>query len=341
MKAAIVGITGYTGVELMRLIEQHPYLEIGTLHRSGNKDSDLTEEFPHFLPLNAKIQAFDAKNIMAHNDLVFFATPSGVSKDLVEPFIENSFPVIDLSGDLRLKNGESYRKWYNKEPANPDILMQANYSLPEFQTNKSMLIANPGCYATATNLLLAPLVKAQIIQTDSIIVDAKSGLSGAGKGLSQSSHFVNVYNNMSMYKVNQHQHIPEIIQFLQQFDNQLKSIQFTTSLIPVSRGIFVSAYVKLKEKVVLEHIKTAYNSCYADKYFVRINHHQKLPDLHQVIGSNFCDIGYIYNECTGILTLVAVIDNLIKGASGQAIQNFNIWAGLDEACGLKQLPNFI
>lgn len=157
MKAAIVGITGYTGVELMRLIEQHPYLEIGTLHRSGNKESDLTEEFPHFLPLNAKIQAFDAKNIMAQNDLVFFATPSGVSKDLVEPFIENSFPVIDLSGDLRLKNGESYRKWYKKEPANPNILMQANYSLPEFQTSKSMLIANPGCYATATNLLLAPL----------------------------------------------------------------------------------------------------------------------------------------------------------------------------------------
>lgn len=340
MKAAIVGVTGYTGIELIRLIQQHPYLTLGSMHRSENEEAALSEIYPHLSGLDVLIEAFDAKKIMEKNDIVFFATPAGITKDLVAPFVENNFPVIDLSGDLRLRKQELYEVWYQRPAAEKQILDQAIYALPEFVDKKGNLLSNPGCYATATNLLLAPLVKNQVIDLESIIIDAKSGLSGAGKKLTQSSHYVNVAENMSMYKLNKHQHIPEIIQFLQQWAPNLQHLHFTTSLIPVKRGIFISAYLRLAANQSMEEVKQAYQQAYQDQPFVRMQPINQLPQLQQVIGSNYCDIGFAYNEATKILTVVAVIDNLIKGASGQAIQNFNIWAGLPQTTGLMQLPIF-
>ncbi|MCD5001075.1 N-acetyl-gamma-glutamyl-phosphate reductase [Enterococcus saccharolyticus] len=340
MKAAIVGVTGYTGIELVRLIHQHPVLTLGTLHSHSLHKNSISEIYPHLQQLyKQEVEAYDAEKIMACNDLVFFATPSGISKDLVADFVQNDFPVIDLSGDLRLKNLDSYRKWYQKEPTTQEMIEQAVYAFPEFTIEKSNLLANPGCYATAAILALVPLVQAELIELDTIILDGKSGLSGAGKQLSDTSHYVTVDENMSMYKLNQHQHIPEIIQFLQQFDQKLTTLQFTTSLIPVKRGIFMTLYAKVKSGITFGQILQAYQQAYENKPFVRLQD-DSLPELRQVIGTNFCDIGFGFNEDNRVLTVVSVIDNLVKGAAGQAIQNFNKWAELDETSGLMHVPLF-
>ena len=195
------------------------------------------------------------------------------------------------------------------------------------------------CYATATELALLPLVKEKLIDVNSIIVDAKSGLTGAGKVLSESSHFVNVHDNYVTYKLNRHQHIPEIVQELKRFDNNLEHIQFSTSLLPVNRGIMATCYVTLKKPLSNEAVSKIYQDLYADKPFVRLQ--QDLPELHNVIGSNFCDIGFAYNPVTNVLTVISVIDNLVKGAAGQAVQNLNLMMGWDETEGFPMTPSYL
>lgn len=200
-------------------------------------------------------------------------------------------------------------------------------------------ISNPGCYATATELALIPLLKAGVVEEDSIIVDAKSGLTGAGKALSESSHFVNVHDNYVTYKLNRHQHIPEIVQELKLFDEKVSHIQFSTSLLPVNRGIMLTVYVKLKKPLTAVNLFAIYEDSYKDTPFVRVQ--DDLPELHNVIGSNFTDIGFLYNKVTNVLTIVSVIDNLIKGAAGQAVQNLNLMNGWDETEGLMISPNYL
>ncbi|MFQ7525427.1 MAG: N-acetyl-gamma-glutamyl-phosphate reductase, partial [Streptococcus salivarius] len=200
-------------------------------------------------------------------------------------------------------------------------------------------IANPGCYATATELALIPLVAVSLIETESVIVDAKSGLTGAGKALSESSHFVNVHDNYVTYKLNHHQHIPEIVQTLQVFNPEMPEIQFSTSLLPVNRGIMATVYCKLKKDVTVADVASAFTKAYDDKPFVRVQ--DNLPELHNVIGSNFTDIGFVYNEKTNVLTVISVIDNLIKGAAGQAVQNLNLMQGWDETEGLLLTPSYL
>ena len=214
------------------------------------------------------------------------------------------------------------------------------YALAELTDVKGKkFIANPGCYATATELALLPLVKEKLIDVNSIIVDAKSGLTGAGKVLSESSHFVNVHDNYVTYKLNRHQHIPEIVQELKRFDNNLEHIQFSTSLLPVNRGIMATCYVTLKQTLNNEAVSKIYQDLYADKPFVRLQ--QDLPELHNVIGSNFCDIGFAYNPVTNVLTVISVIDNLVKGAAGQAVQNLNLMMGWDETEGFPMTPSYL
>lgn len=339
MKAAIVGITGYTGMELLRLIHQHPYLEGGTLYSQSLNKKTFEQQFPHLRQFKSlKIEPFDAEQLMKDNDLVFFATPAGVSQKLAAPLVENNFPVIDLSGDFRLQEPKVYEKWYHKEAAALSLLKNFHYALPEWSPPAGNFISNPGCYATTAILALVPLVKDSLVDLSSIVIDAKSGLTGAGKKLTDASHFVNVAENMSMYKLNCHQHIPEIIQFIRQYEPNFNSLQFTTSLIPVKRGIFLSLYAKVAPEVTAKQIYDSYCKAYQDKPFVRIQ--KSLPQLQQVTASNFCDIGMGYNPATHMITVVSVLDNLVKGAAGQALQNFNLWADLDETCGLQQLPIF-
>ena len=324
MKVSIVGITGYSGLELVKLLNNHK----------------LSELYPYLVGVcDLVIEAFNAQEIMAKSDLVFFATPSGVASQLAQPFVEADFPVIDLSGDHRLP-ADSYEKWYKKTPASDDVLNKFTYALAEFtDVQGKKFISNPGCYATATELALIPLLKAGVAEEDSIIVDAKSGLTGAGKALSESSHFVNVHDNYVTYKLNRHQHIPEIVQELQLFSKKLHQIQFSTSLLPVNRGIMATSYVKLKKTLSEAELYAIYKDAYKDKPFVRIQ--DDLPELHNVIGSNFTDIGFLYNDVTNVLTVVSVIDNLIKGAAGQAVQNLNLMNGWNETEGLLISPNYL
>lgn len=259
-----------------------------------------------------------------------------MSQNLALAFIDADFPVIDLSGDFRLNKVETYEKWYKNTNVKNEYLLKSEYHLADIGKASGNYIANPGCYATATLLALYPSVKNEMIDLNSIIVDAKSGLSGAGKTLSESSHFVNVADNMSMYKVNAHQHIPEIAQQLKIWNPNFQALQFSTSLIPVIRGIFVSTYAKVVSNFDIDQIRRAYVEAFLDKPFVRIR--RQMPQLSDVIGTNFCDIGLAYNPVTNVLSIVSVIDNLMKGAAGQAVQNFNQLFGYDESLGLNFLP---
>ncbi|ARE28857.1 N-acetyl-gamma-glutamyl-phosphate reductase [Lactococcus cremoris] len=336
-KIAIVGITGYSGLELLRIFYGHPEVEVAKVCATSHYGEKLSELFPQLENLtDLTVSEFNDEKIMAECDAVFFATSSGVSQNLALAFIDADFPVIDLSGDFRLNKAETYEKWYKNTNVKNEYLLKSEYHLADIGKASGNYIANPGCYATATLLALYPSVKNEMIDLNSIIVDAKSGLSGAGKTLSESSHFVNVADNMSMYKVNAHQHIPEIAQQLKIWNPNFQALQFSTSLIPVSRGIFVSTYAKVISNFDIDQIRRAYVQAFLDKPFVRIR--RQMPQLSDVIGTNFCDIGLAYNPVTNVLSIVSVIDNLMKGAAGQAVQNFNQLFGYDESLGLNFLP---
>ena len=336
MKISIVGITGYSGLELVKILNNHKKAELVSIHATKEVGRRLSEVYPYLIGVcDLEIEAFNAQKIMEKADLVFFATPSGVASSLAEEFVQAGFPIIDLSGDHRLP-----ASIYKKSPAKEMILNKFTYALSEYTDVKDKkFIANPGCYATATELALIPLVATGLIETDSVIVDAKSGLTGAGKALSESSHFVNVHDNYVTYKLNHHQHIPEIVQTLQVFNPEMPEIQFSTSLLPVNRGIMATVYCKLKKDVTVADVASAFTKAYSDKPFVRVQ--DSLPELHNVIGSNFTDIGFAYNEKTNVLTVISVIDNLIKGAAGQAVQNLNLMQGWDETEGLLLTPSYL
>ena len=271
MKVSIVGITGYSGLELVKILNNHKKVELVSIHATKEVGRRLSDVYPYLAGVcDLKIEDFNAQEIIEKADLVFFATPSGVASSLAEEFVQADFPIIDLSGDHRLP-ADVYQEWYKKSPAKKMILNKFTYALSEYTDVKGKkFIANPGCYATATELALIPLVAAGLIETDSIIVDAKSGLTGAGKALSESSHFVNVHDNYMTYKLNHHQHIPEIVQTLQAFDADMPEIQFSTSLLPVNRGIMATVYCKLKKDVAVSDIASAFAKAYDDKPFVRV-----------------------------------------------------------------------
>ncbi|WP_373756482.1 N-acetyl-gamma-glutamyl-phosphate reductase [Streptococcus ferus] len=340
MRVSIVGVTGYSGLELIKILKRHPNAEVVSIHATKDIGKRLSDIYTYLKGIcDLTIEAFDSQVIMSKADLVFFATPSGIAKDLSADFVKMGFPVIDLSGDHRLP-ADLYEKWYQQSPASQSVLDQFVYGLSEFASLKGKtFVANPGCYATATELALIPLLQAGAVDRDSIIVDAKSGLTGAGKKLAESSHFVNVHDNYVTYKLNQHQHIPEIMQELKKADPHLDHIQFSTSLLPVNRGIVATLYCKLKATLSESDIRAIYEKSYADKPFIRLQ--DELPNLHQVIGSNITDIGFVYNERTQVLTVVTVIDNLVKGAAGQAVQNMNLMFGFQETAGLNLVPAYV
>ncbi len=340
MKVSIVGVTGYSGLELVRILVNHPFVDLVSVYASKEIGQKLSHIYPHLMDICPfELQAFDAEKIMSESDMVFFATPSGIAKDFSALFVANQFPLIDLSGDHRLP-ASTYEKWYHKTPADEETIAEFIYGLAEFSDLKNKkFIANPGCYATAVELALIPLLMAKKIDPDAIIIDAKSGLSGAGKVPTVSSHFVHVHDNYITYKLNHHQHIPEIVQTLRLYDDRVEQIQFSTSLLPLSRGIVATLYLTLAEETSEDQLFDLYQTVYADKPFVRVR--RQLPDLHHVVGSNYTDIGFVYNPVTKVLTVVAVLDNLIKGAAGQAVQNMNQMFGFEETTGLLTVPAFI
>ena len=249
--------------------------------------------------------------------------------------------VIDLSGDYRIANQEVYKKWYGIEAADEALLHSRVYGLTEWaDVSEASLIANPGCYPTAVLLGLAPLVKENIIDEKSIVIDAKTGVSGAGKGISQATHFSETNDNLKVYKVNEHQHTPEVEQTLNGWNNKVGAVTFTTHLVPMTRGIMATAYATAASKHTVKQLIDLYRTAYEKDYFVRIREEGNFPATKEVSGSNFCDIGITYDERTNRITVVSVIDNLVKGASGQAVQNMNKVFGFDERTGLDFMPNF-
>lgn len=336
MKIALVGISGYGGMVLYQMLQHHSHVsQIDLYGHSQTKPEPLSQVVPLLIgDTTHQVLPYNADQIMADDDLVFFATSAGVTAKLAQPFIEHDFPVIDLSGDYRLKRADTYEKWYHKPAPATEALQAAHYGLAEFNDAQDHhYIANPGCYATATLLGLAPLIQQHLVDVDSIIVDAKSGTSGAGKTPSAMAHFTQVNDNLQLYKVSEHKHIPEIVQQLQQWDTSVQAIQFSTTLLPITRGILATIYVKALPTTTPAMVKEAFETTYAQHPFVRYTGEQ-LPTIKQVVGTNFCDLGVLYNETTHTVMVASVIDNLVKGAGGQAIQNFNQLYQFDEADGL-------
>ncbi|MBZ3776148.1 N-acetyl-gamma-glutamyl-phosphate reductase [Lentilactobacillus otakiensis] len=336
MQVALVGITGYAGMVLYQLLRQHPEVDdINLYDHKLTENEKLSKMVPAFYADSTEVQPYTPDAIMADNQMVFFATSAGVTSQLSRPYIAAGFPVIDLSGDLRLNDEDEYQRWYHKPSASRQAMTQAHYGLADFESAAGKkYVANPGCYATATLLGLAPLIQHDLIDLDTIIVDAKSGTSGAGKNPAQSTHFTQANDNLQIYKPNQHQHIPEIMLELQSWNHNVKAIQFMTTLIPITRGIMSTIYAKVKPGVDGDQINQAYEETYSDKSFVNYMG-EHLPDIKQVVGTNNCNIGVVYNPVTNTVMADSVIDNLLKGAAGQAVQNFNQMFNYKETSGLE------
>ncbi|MDC2863542.1 N-acetyl-gamma-glutamyl-phosphate reductase [Bacillus sp. BP-3] len=342
MKAAIIGATGYGGLELLRLLTHHQSFTVTSLHSFSQIGEVMTTPYPHLSTfVSHTLAEVDVEGIAKEADLVFLATPAGVSANLTPSLLEAGVRVIDLSGDFRIRKPAIYEEWYKKTAAKEEILQQAVYGLTEWKKSEiatANLIANPGCYATGALLAAAPLVKNGIIAVDSLIIDAKSGVSGAGKTPTNMTHFPEIHDNLFIYKVNEHQHIPEIEQILQEWDENMKPITFSTHLIPITRGIMVTLYAKAKQEITDAVLQQVYEESYCHSPFVRIREKGVFPSPKEVRGSNFCDIGTAYDKRTGRITIVAVIDNVMKGAAGQAVQNANILAGVEETENLHFMP---
>ena len=339
IKVGIVGATGYTGSELVRLLKYHPDVSIEIItskSHSGKRFSEIHPQFKGF----ADMKLEDVSKIDDYNlDLVFLALPHTVSMNFVKEKGLDKYKIIDLSGDFRIRSVETYETWYDTKHCCPKIVKEAAYGLPELfrtEVRRSQLVANPGCYPTSAILPLAPLFKNEAIKPNEIIVDSKSGVTGAGAKAKQSTHFPDVFGNFKAYGIHSHRHTPEIESILEQYSKSRAQTFFTPHLLPIDRGILTTTYSKPAKEMDNEILHAYFDTFYRKEYFVRLV--DEPPSVKNVRGSNFCDIFYSYDERTDTIITVSVIDNLVKGAAGQAIQNMNIMFNLIEKTGLKSLP---
>ncbi len=342
IRAAVIGSTGYGGVELIRFLLHHPHVEITSVVSSSQAGKPIHEVFPHLTELLPLIlDDVDIPLLQSKADVVFLATPAGVSAELAPDLLEAGLQVIDLSGDFRIQSPEVYEKWYKLKAPAEEFLKKAVYGLSEIYAEKvkgAEFISNPGCYPTAALLGLIPAVKQGWIDPSTIIIDAKSGVSGAGRKASLGVHFSETNENFKAYKVNEHQHIPEIEQELSRAAGKEVTTTFTTHLVPMTRGIMCSMYASLAESKTTADFIDLYRQFYEGRPFVRVREEGVWPATKEVWGSNYCDISFAVDERTGRLTIFSVIDNVVKGAAGQALQNLNIMMGWDEAEGLRFSP---
>jgi N-acetyl-gamma-glutamyl-phosphate reductase len=342
LRVAIVGSTGYGGVELIRLLLQHPYVHITSVISSSSAGEPIAAGYPHLSEIMTDtLDGVDAELIREKADLVFTATPSGVSAGLAPKLLDAGLKVIDLSGDFRLKSGALYEQWYKHKSADEAYLNRAVYGLSEVfgdEVKGADFISNPGCYTTTSLLGLIPALAEGWIDHRTIIIDGKSGVSGAGRGLSLGTHFSEINENFVAYKVNKHQHIPELEQVLSRVAGEPVTVTFTTQMAPMTRGIMATAYASLTGERSEEEFISLYRKYYEGRKFVRIRDKGKWPATKEVWGSNYCDIGFAVDARTNRLTVISVTDNVVKGAAGQAIQNLNLMMGWDETTGLMLAP---
>jgi len=338
-KVAIVGATGFTGSELLRFLPSHPNIEIIAVTSESYK-GQLTSDVHPFLSAHIDFPLVSANKIPGLKpDIVFLALPHGVSMDYVEKWHKEPFKIIDLSGDFRLDKASTYEEWYKKSHHFVEGFKDSAYGLPELhreRISRSNLIANPGCYPTVSILSLLPLLAHNNFdQASDIIIDAKSGVTGAGAKAKELNHYSNVNENFRAYGIKTHRHSIEIQQQLSEVADRTLSIQFTPHLLPVDRGILATCYIKNPKKITDVKLKSMYSEFYNNEPFVRLR--EQIPAIKDVRGTNFCDIHVTSDDRTGNIIAVGVIDNLIKGAAGQAIQNMNLVLGLEETAGLQHV----
>lgn len=335
MKIGILGATGYTGQELVRLLKQHPEAELVYLGTSSSAGQAYTEIYPHLygqLPLVLE----DEKEV-PDLDVLFCALPHGLTAARTQEFLDRKIKVIDLGADFRLRQAQIYTDWYQLTHPAPHLIEQAVYGLPELkreQIKGKSLVANPGCYPTAALLALVPLLRAKLLRPQSIIVDAKSGVSGAGRGANLGTHFSEVNENIKAYGVGQHRHTPEIEQELSQAAGTEVKINFTPHLVPMIRGILATIYAEVQPGAEETDLRACWQQSYEGEQFVHLLAPGIWPQTKFAAGSNHAFLQLTLDQRTGRAVLVAAIDNLIKGASGQAVQNMNILFGLPEEMGL-------
>ncbi|MDA3939532.1 MAG: N-acetyl-gamma-glutamyl-phosphate reductase [Spirochaetia bacterium] len=345
INAGIIGATGYAGQELIRLLYTHPDVNIVYLSSHSYAGKKLSEVYPNFTGLlDMELVSMDAKKMADDCDVIFFALPHGLTADQISEDILNKVKIIDLGADFRLKDKEVYENWYKVEHSRPHFLEESVYGLCELnreKIKKARLVANPGCYTTCSITSLAPLVTGNLIDLSSIIIDAKSGISGAGRSINLPTHFTESNESFKAYGVGTHRHTPEIEQELSRIAGKNIVLSFTPHLIPMNRGILITAYASLSEKTNSEKLLKIYNDFYKNEKFIRMFPAENLPETRFVRNSNFVDIGLKIDPRTNRVIVVGAIDNLIKGAAGQAVQNMNIMFGISEDSGLDIVPTVI
>ncbi|MBF0228748.1 MAG: N-acetyl-gamma-glutamyl-phosphate reductase [Desulfamplus sp.] len=380
VRVAIAGATGYTGAELVKLIVGHPYCELVAVTSRSYAGESLENIFPSLRNIvNIKCEEMKPENLFGKVDCIFLALPHKISMQYAPIFLENNIKVIDLSADFRFKNLATYQETYQKH-SSPELLKQAVYGLSEIYKDEiagTDLIGNPGCYPTSFLLPAIPLIREGVIKKDGIISDSKSGVSGAGRSLSLTSHYCEVTESFKPYKIGNHRHVPEMEEILSyharlsnrsdcsssvdeavcsRLSNNVQEkikITFVPHLLPMSRGMLTTIYAEISDEFkkscrcngkdisIHENILKIFERYYKNKFFVRVLPKGKFPDTAHVRGTNFCDIGFWVDDKSSRVIIVSAIDNILKGASGQAVQNMNIMFGIDEKAGLQLIPGAI
>lgn len=344
IKAGIIGATGYAGAELVRILMNHRDVEIVWYGSRSYVDQNYADIYRNmFRIVDAKCMDDHMEQLAEEADVIFTATPQGFCASVMTEEILKKTKTIDLSADYRIKDVKTYEKWYGIVHQSPQFIEEAVYGLCEINredVKKARLVANPGCYTTCSILSLYPLVKEKLIDPNTIIVDAKSGTSGAGRGAKIPNLFCEVNESIKAYGVTTHRHTPEIEEQLGYAYGSPIMINFTPHLVPMNRGILVTAYASLKEKVDYDTVRAAYDKYYANERFVRVLDKDVCPETRWVEGSNYVDVNFKIDERTGRIIAMGALDNLVKGAAGQAVQNMNIMFGLPEEEGLLMAPVF-
>lgn len=338
INVSVMGATGYAGIELVRLLAAHPNVNLCEVISHSYVGQKLSDVYPHLKGVvDLVCLDVDAERTAKACDVAFTALPHGASKEVIPKLIQAGLKVIDLSGDYRYNDKAVYEKWYGQPHTSPELLEQSVYGLCELHRDKirqAELIGNPGCYTTCSILGAAPLVKAGLVDPDSIIIDAKSGVTGAGRGLAQAYHFCECTENSKAYKIGTHRHTSEIEQELSELAGRDIMLSFTPHLIPQKRGILATIYMNLNGKHTTAELLGLYREFYQGEPFIRIMDEGQLPETNHTATTNFVDIGLVVDQRLNRVVVVSAIDNLVKGAAGQAVQNMNLMFGLNETTGL-------
>ena len=345
IKVGIIGSTGYAGAEIVKLIQNHPEAEVVWFGSKSFEGEPFASVYRNMFELvDEKCLGDNIDELADKVDVIFTATPQGLCSKIINEDVLSKCKVIDLSADFRIKDVETYEKWYGIKHESPEYIEEAVYGLCEINRDKTKdarLIANPGCYTTCSILSIYPLVKEGLIDPKSIIVDAKSGTTGAGRGAKVANLFCEVNENIKAYGVTTHRHTPEIEEQLSYAAGKSVVINFTPHLVPMQRGILVTAYADLTADVTYDEVKAIYDKYYKDEKFIRVLDKDLCPETRFVANSNYTDINFKIDERTNRIVMMGALDNLVKGAAGQAVQNMNIMFGLPEETGIDLVPSSV